>query len=118
MSGRVFYEQYGNESKRSIWFFRGSCEGSRYSHACTVARISDLVDSVVSVGIRSMDCTEVNRIVKDRVFFTRDIKTSHGWIDEVVRGLSQRVYVTLDLDVFDPSVLPSANAPTGGTRLV
>ena len=93
---------------------RGSYEGSRYSHACTVARISELVDRVVSVGIRSMDSTEVGSIMTDRVFFARDIKISHSWIDEVVRGLSERVYVTLDLDVFDPSVLPSTGTPEPG----
>ncbi len=93
---------------------RDSYEGNRYSHACAIARVKELVDTVVSVGIRSMDSSEVGHSNKDRVFFARDIKSSNGWTEEVVNSLSERVYVTVDLDVFDPSFIPSTGTPEPG----
>jgi agmatinase len=93
---------------------RDSYEGNRYSHACTVARVRELADTVVSVGIRSMDSGEIGNIQKDRIFFARKIKNSHDWIEKVVSGLSENVYVTVDLDVFDPAFIPSTGTPEPG----
>jgi agmatinase len=89
-------------------------QGNRYSHACTIARVRELADTVVSVGIRSMDSGEIVNIQKDRIFFARKIKNSHDWIEKVVSGLSENVYVTVDLDVFDPAFIPSTGTPEPG----
>jgi agmatinase len=92
---------------------RDEYEGSKYSHACVMARIRELCP-IVQVGIRSMDSSEKEALDSSRVFFARDIVESTSWVDEVVAKLSQKVYVTIDLDVFDPSVMPSTGTPEPG----
>ncbi|MFA5843162.1 MAG: agmatinase [Candidatus Gracilibacteria bacterium] len=92
---------------------REEYNGSRYNHACVMARAKDLCP-VVQVGIRSMDSCEKPNIKKDRVFFAENIRTRKNWIREVVAKLTDEVYITIDLDVFDPSVLPSTGTPEPG----
>lgn len=92
---------------------RDEYEGSKYSHACVMARIRELCP-IVQVGIRSMDSSEKDVLDGSRVFFARDIVENTSWVDKVVARLSQKVYVTIDLDVFDPSVMPSTGTPEPG----
>ena len=100
---------------------REEYEGSKYSHACVMARIKDMC-TVVQVGIRSMDASEKENIKKNieegRVFFAKDIHNSihdnKDWIDQVIAKLSRNVYITIDLDVFDPSLLPATGTPEPG----
>ena len=42
------------------------------------------------------------------------MREKRGWIDEVLQSLSDEVYITLDLDVFDPSIIPSVGTPEPG----
>lgn len=93
---------------------RDTYRGDRYSHACAMARVREYVETVVSVGIRSMDSGELGRLEKGRVFFAGDINGSADWMERVVAELPERVYVSLDLDVFDPGVLPSVGTPEPG----
>ena len=51
---------------------------------------------------------------KSRVFFARDLFLGGGWIERVAELLSFNVYVTIDLDVFDPSIIPSTGTPEPG----
>lgn len=88
-------------------------EGSKLNHACVMARIRDLTDEVVAVGIRSMDESESERLEEDRTIFAHEMQTS-GWIKRVVRELNENVYITLDLDVFDPAIMPSTGTPEPG----
>jgi agmatinase len=92
---------------------REEYEGTRYNHACVMARIRELCP-IVQVGIRSMDISEKPSINKDRVFFAHQIAGRTGWIDKVVGELTDKVYVTIDLDVFDPAVMPSTGTPEPG----
>jgi agmatinase len=78
-----------------------------------MARIREYLP-IVQVGIRSMDIVEKHSIQKECIFYSKDIHDSIEWIDQVVRLLSQNVYITIDLDVFDPSVLPSTGTPEPG----
>ncbi len=95
---------------------RDEYEGSRYSHACVMARIKELCP-VVQVGIRSMDAAERPALDKERVFLAEEIHNSTTWIDAAVAGLTELVYVTVDLDVFDPSIMPSTGTPEPGGLL-
>lgn len=90
--------------------------GSRYNHACTMARAKE-VCPVVQVGIRSMDSSEKQYMDKKRTFFAEDMRKDSKWIQKVVSLLSGDVYVTVDLDVFDPSVMPSTGTPEPGGLL-
>jgi agmatinase len=92
---------------------RDSYENSKYSHACVMARAKDYCPAV-QVGIRSMDITEKKSLSKNKVFFAEQIRNNKNWIDQVVNNLSSKVYLTLDLDVFDPSIMPSTGTPEPG----
>jgi agmatinase len=94
---------------------RDEYEGSRYNHACVMARAKEHC-SIVQVGIRSMDACEKGNMDAGRVFFAHDICNSddRNWIERAVSLLSENVYLTIDLDVFDPSVMPATGTPEPG----
>jgi agmatinase len=92
---------------------RESYHGSMFNHACVMARIEEICQTV-QVGIRSMSREEFNRLDTARVFFARDIFLRSDWVEKVVELLSASVYVTIDLDVFDPSFMPSTGTPEPG----
>ena len=92
---------------------RDSYHGSSFNHACVMARIKELCP-IVQVGIRSMDREELKGINRSRVFFARDLFFSNDWAARVVELLSANVYITIDLDVFDPSIMPSTGTPEPG----
>jgi agmatinase len=93
---------------------RDSYEGSRYNHACVIARVREFTRNIVSVGIRSMDASERPGVDDARMFFAHDIHDSGAWIDKAVSLLSNHVYITIDLDVFDPGIMPSTGTPEPG----
>jgi agmatinase len=93
---------------------RDSYEGSRYNHACVIARAREYAKNIVSVGIRSMDVSERAGIDKKKMFFAHEIHDSYSWIPKAVRLLSETVYVTIDVDVFDPGIMPSTGTPEPG----
>jgi agmatinase len=95
---------------------RDEYNGSKYNHACVMARVREACP-IVQVGVRSMDSSEKEFIDRGRVFFAEDIYSRTGWIDEAVGKLSGKVYVTIDLDVFDPSIMPSTGTPEPGGLL-
>ena len=95
---------------------RDEYEGSTYNHACVMARVRERCP-IVQVGIRSMDISEKSALDEDRVFFAEDIHDRSGWIDEVVARLTEQVYVTIDLDVFNQSIMPSTGTPEPGGLL-
>ena len=93
---------------------RQEYEGSRFNHACVMARVREICP-FVQVGIRSMDVTEKPYLLKDRIFFAKDIVGGNSsWIDEVIEKLNYHVYVTIDLDGFDPSIMPATGTPEPG----
>ncbi|RIL02328.1 MAG: agmatinase [Proteobacteria bacterium] len=88
--------------------------GSKFNHACIMARVSEIVPKIAAVGIRSMDSSEMPRINEESTFFAERIAGQAGWEDEVIAQLTDNVYITLDLDVFDPAYLPSTGTPEPG----
>ncbi|MBP8304276.1 MAG: agmatinase [Phycisphaerae bacterium] len=92
---------------------RETYKGSPYNHACVMARVRERCHAV-QVGVRSMDREERDRYGTQDLFFADAICRSPGWMDEVVRGLGPRVYVTVDLDVFDSAVMPATGTPEPG----
>jgi agmatinase len=93
---------------------RDSYEGDKYSHACIMARAKEITENIVSVGIRSTDSSEMKNIKKQNTFYASTIYHSKTWTGEVIRKLSQNVYITIDLDVFDSSIMPSTGTPEPG----
>ncbi len=95
---------------------RDSYEDCRNSHACACRRLREHVRDTVSVGVRSLSENEAALIRAEDipVFSALDVKGSTEWIDEVVDCLGPEVYVTLDLDVLDPSIMPATGTPEPG----
>lgn len=94
---------------------RPEYEGSAYNHACVMSRIKEFA-SISQVGIRSMDSCEKEYLDRDRVFFAREIKTGirPNWVQELVSTLNENVYITIDLDAFDPAFVPDTGTPEPG----
>lgn len=95
---------------------RDEYNGSKYNHGCVMARVRELAP-IVQVGIRSMDSSEKQFMNRNNVFFAKDIYNNRDWIDKVVQKLSDKVYITIDLDVFDPLVMSSTGTPEPGGLL-
>jgi len=95
---------------------RDEYHGSKCSHACIMARAQDICKTV-QVGIRSMDTSEKPRAKKSNMFFAEKIAGKRGWIKKVLAALKGNIYVTIDLDVFDPSIMPSTGTPEPGGLL-
>jgi len=92
---------------------RQSYEGSSYNHACTMARAKEEAP-VVQVGIRSMSADELELAGHDRIFYAHDLFYDKGLYSRALDLLTENVYITIDLDVFDPSLVPSTGTPEPG----
>ena len=92
---------------------RPEYEGSPFSHACVMARAREL-GPIVQVGIRSIDASEKAGLDPRRLFYAERLRGRRGWARQVTRRLGAQVYLTLDLDVFDPSFMPSTGTPEPG----
>lgn len=94
---------------------REEYEGSSFNHACVMARARELCP-IVQVGIRAVDEAEMPGLDAGRVFWAHDIvpAANDSWMDEVVGLLTRHVYVTIDLDAFDPSLIPATGTPEPG----
>lgn len=97
---------------------RDTYHGSTHNHACVMARAREHA-SIVQVGIRAIDSEELENMDRDRVYFGHQVDLwtrSHdlSWMDRVIDQLEDAVYLTIDLDAFDPSILPSTGTPEPG----
>ena len=88
-------------------------EGSVFNHACAMARAREFAP-VVQVGIRSMSAEELPFIERDRIFFSHELYYDKSLYNRALDKLTGNVYITIDLDVFDPSIMPSTGTPEPG----
>lgn len=86
---------------------------SPYNHACVMRRAQEYAN-VVQVGIRNVCSEEREYIVPENMFYAHEIKKNPNWIDQIINKLSDYVYLTIDLDGFDPSVVPATGTPLPG----
>jgi agmatinase len=93
---------------------RNEYQGTPLSHACVMARVAEFCPNIVSVGIRSMDSSELDAIAPDRMFPAHAIHRQSNWQERVIEQLAADVYVSIDLDVFDPGIMPSTGTPEPG----
>ncbi len=87
--------------------------GTPFNHACALHWASKNTN-LVQVGIRSMDVVEKPFVKRLNVFYAEDIAMRNDWQQEVIDKLGQDVYLTIDLDYFDPSIMPSTGTPEPG----
>jgi agmatinase len=92
---------------------RDEYEGSKNNHACVMARARE-VAQIVQVGIRSMDSGEITSVDRQKVFYAHQVHRDDSWMEKAIDLLSENVYITLDLDAFDPSIMPSTGTPEPG----
>jgi agmatinase len=88
-------------------------EGSGLNHACAMARTREYAP-LVQVGIRSMSAEEVTYVERDRMFYSHELFYNKNLYKKAIDKLSGDVYITIDLDVFDPSLMPSTGTPEPG----
>ncbi len=92
---------------------RESYEGSICNHACAVHEANNRA-KLIQVGIRSMDVSENKWMKRENVFFAHEMPKNPMWMDEAIERMTRDVYITIDLDAFDPSVVPSTGTPEPG----
>ncbi len=97
---------------------RDTYDGTPHSHASIMARVvKDLQIPSVQVGIRSISADEVrllNTGLPTKIFWAKDIVGKTNWIDEAVDSLTENVYLTIDIDGLDPSLVPTTGTPEPG----
>jgi len=96
---------------RDVW------EGTPFSHACVMRRVCDDV-TLVQVGIRAISIEE-RRLMQKRkqqitTIFAEELDTTDDWQDRALDALGEDVYITIDVDYFDPSLVPSTGTPEPG----
>ncbi len=95
---------------------RESYQGTPWSHACVMRRVLEHEVPIVQVGVRSL-CYEEAQYAATRelpLYFARNILEGSGWRRKILAHLPAEVYITVDLDVFDPSIMPAVGTPEPG----
>ncbi|MDR1792729.1 MAG: agmatinase [Bacteroidales bacterium] len=95
---------------------RESYHDSKYNHACVMRRAQELA-KVVQVGIRNVCIEEKPFIVPQNMFYAHKIYGHKEWMLQAINQLDKNVYLTIDLDCFDPSIVPSTGTPLPGGML-
>ncbi|MCF8224992.1 MAG: agmatinase [Bacteroidales bacterium] len=95
---------------------RDSYDGTPYNHACAMHAASRYAN-LIQVGIRSMDRIEMQFMDPDKCFTAEMMKQNGRWIQNSLDLMGEEVYITLDLDVLDPSIMPSTGTPEPGGML-
>ena len=94
---------------------RDAYMGTRHNHACAMRRSLDHAP-ITQVGIRSMSTEEAQALptLKTKIFYDVSMRSNPRWIDAVVDSLGDPVYVTVDVDAFDPAIMPATGTPEPG----
>jgi len=96
---------------------RDEYQGNPNSHACAMRRVVEICPAV-QVGIRSLSVeeAEIAPKLKTSIYWAKDIARAplKNWVPKVVADLSANVYLTVDLDGFDPSIVPATGTPEPG----
>jgi agmatinase len=94
---------------------REEYQGSSYSNACVMRHITGYAP-IVQVGVRALSKEEFDFIQDRKIpcFFAHQLQRAPGLQDEIVACLDDFVYLSVDLDVFDPSIMPAVGTPEPG----
>ena len=95
---------------------RSSYDGSPYNHACA-AHWASKNTNLVQVGIRSMDSCEKEFMDREKCFMAHEMQQDKGWMDRSLGLMTDDVYITIDMDVLDPSIMPATGTPEPGGML-
>ncbi|MGE5244666.1 MAG: agmatinase [Betaproteobacteria bacterium] len=94
---------------------RDSFMGTPHNHACAMRRVLEYARAT-QVGIRSLSTEEAQAIptLPTEVFYDFNMRQDEDWIERVVDSLSENVYLTIDVDGFDPAIMPATGTPEPG----
>ena len=94
---------------------RETYDGTPHSHTSIMARVVEVCPAV-QVGIRSISEVEAKRlpVTPTTIFWARDIIGCIDWYEDAISHLTENVYLTIDVDGLDPSLVPSTGAPEPG----
>ncbi len=92
---------------------RPQYQGTTCNHACAVYEASQKAN-LIQVGIRSMDIEERQYMDEFQTYFAHDIQQDDEWMEDAVHKMTNNVFITFDLDAFDPSIMPSTGTPEPG----
>lgn len=117
---RAFKEKYPSISVLQIDAhsdLRQEYNGNPYSHASVMARVNDMGINLVQVGIRAQ-CIEESQLIKSspiiHTWYAHMLDNQDKWIDDCIDKLGDIVYVSIDADGFDPSIVPAVGTAEPG----
>jgi agmatinase len=113
---KAYYEKFPNITILQLDAhadLRASYMGTPYNHACAVHNASKNAN-LIQVGIRSMETCEKQYMNYNKVFFAEQIYQTTDWMDKALALMTSQVYITIDLDAFDPSIMPATGTPEPG----
>jgi len=87
--------------------------GSANNHACALYDASQNCN-LVQVGIRSAERDEMQHAQEGNVFLAQEMYGHSKWMQDSIDRLGKQVYITIDLDAFDPAILPGTGTPEPG----
>ncbi len=95
---------------------RKEYQGTSCNHACAVYEASQTTN-LIQVGIRSVDVSETTVIDKEKTYFAHEMVNDNSWMNASIDQMTENVFITIDLDAFDPSIMPSTGTPEPGGLL-
>lgn len=95
---------------------RKEYEGTACNHACALYEASQNTN-LIQVGIRSMDAIEKTVMDTEKTYFAHEMALDDTWMDSAIDQMTDNVFITIDLDAFDPSIMPSTGTPEPGGLL-
>lgn len=113
---KAFYEKYERLSVLQIDAhadLRPEYHGSPYNHACAVYDASKNAN-LIQVGIRSMDVSEKEHLDPEKCWFDHQIWDNDEWMQASLNQIPEEVYLTIDLDAFNPGLMPATGTPEPG----
>jgi len=96
---------------------RATYDDTPHSHACVMRRIAeDLRVPIVQFGIRSLSAEEarIKERLPTRIFWAKDVVGRPQSWGEAISTLTEHVYLTIDIDGLDPSLVPHTGTPEPG----
>jgi agmatinase len=89
--------------------------GTPHNHACAMRRVLEFA-RCTQVGIRSLSPEEAEAAptLPTEIFYDFNMRDDPDWMDRVVDSLSETVYITIDVDGFDPAIMPATGTPEPG----
>jgi len=116
---KAFYEHFNDLTILQIDAHadqRPTYEGTPYNHACAVHDAGQNCN-LIQVGIRSMDIEEREHMNEEKTYYAHEMHNFSDWMQQSISQMTDDVYITFDLDAFDPSIMPATGTPEPGGLL-